>query len=48
MEAFDIVCMIGVPALVGVCIGILSGLLGIGGGTIMVLSLIHISEPTRH
>lgn len=36
MDAFDIVCMIGVPALVGVCIGILSGLLGIGGGTIMV------------
>ena len=31
----------------GAIAGTLAGLLGIGGGIIIVLSLIHISEPTR-
>ena len=32
----DVLAMFVLPAIAGVAIGILSGLLGIGGGTVMV------------
>lgn len=36
MEAMEVLATFGAPAAVGLFIGVLSGLLGIGGGTIMV------------
>ena len=46
----DVLAMFVLPAIAGVAIGILSGLLGIGGGTVMVPSSVGVRRqaPSFH
>ncbi len=48
MRATQLQCMTIVLLLIGVAAGVLSGLFGIGGGVVIVPSLIYLAKMTPH